>query len=60
MSRLTRLLVHCLIISVAAPLGITDAGTRYVGAGEVYTTMQSAIVAWCNGDTAIVGDGCAG
>ena len=57
MARLTRLLVHCLIISVAASLGIADAGTRYVGAGEAFTTIQSAIDASSNGDLIIVRDG---
>ena len=57
MARLTRLLVHCLVISVAASLGIAHADTRYVGAGEAFTTIQSAIDASSNGDLIIVRDG---
>ena len=59
MARLTRLLVHCVVISVAASLGGAHAATRYVGAGEAFTTIQSAMGASCNGDTVIVLVGCA-
>ena len=57
MARLTRPLVHCLVISVAASLGFAHAATRYVGTGEGYATIQSAIDASSDGDMIIVRDG---
>jgi len=49
MSRLTRLLAHCLVISLAASLGIAHAATHNVGEGDAFT-IQSAIGAAQNGD----------
>ncbi|HUW30515.1 MAG TPA: dockerin type I domain-containing protein [Planctomycetota bacterium] len=57
MARLTRLLVHCLVISVVASLGIAHAATLYVGPGETYATIQAGINAAANGNTVIVRDG---
>ena len=45
------------LLSLVALLGVAHAATLYVGAGEAYTTIQSAIDASWNGDTVIVRDG---
>jgi len=57
MTAFTRLFAPCLVLSLSATFGIARAATLYVGAGETYTTIQSAINASSNGDLIIVRDG---
>ena len=57
MARLTRIFAHCIVFSLTVLMGIAPAATRYVGSGETFTTIQSAIDASSNGDTIIVRDG---